>query len=197
MAATHVLPSPAPIQRPRMIMVATAFVSAAALMFFAALLAIYLTNRAELVSVGERWLPEGVDVPLQQPNVMLFTLLASAVTMQWAVYAIARNDRANTYLSLGVTLVFGFAFINMASYLYSLMELDIAASQQGVLLYTITGAHLAMVVAAMVYVLIMAFRALAGQQGPHQHDGISSAALFWHATVVVYAILWYAIYVTK
>lgn len=197
MAVTHALPAPPPVQRPRMMMIATAFASLATLMMFAALLGMYLTRRAELISAGDAWLPEGTSIPLQQPTVQMFTLLASAVTVQWAVYAIARNDRVNTYLSLGITLVFGFAFINMASYLYTLMGFDISANQQGVLIYTITGAHLVMLVLAMVFVAVMALRALGGQQGPHQHDGISAAALFWHANVVVYAVIWYAIYITK
>jgi heme/copper-type cytochrome/quinol oxidase subunit 3 len=73
----------------------------------------------------------------------------------------------------------------------------VAANQQAVLVYTITGAHLAMLVVAMIFIGLMAFRALGGQQTSRQHDGVSAAALFWHAMVVVYAIIWYAIFVTK
>jgi heme/copper-type cytochrome/quinol oxidase subunit 3 len=190
-------PPPPPIQRPRVLMVGTAFASAATLMVFAGLIGIYLTRRAELVVVGDSWLPEGVSIPLQQPTVMMTTLLAASVTIQWAVWAIVRNDRINTYLALGITLVFGVAFINMASYLYTLMEFDITANQQAVLVYAISGAHLAMLVVAMIFVGLMAFRALAGQETGRQHDGIGAAALFWHANVLVFAIIWYAIYVTK
>ena len=31
--------------------------------------------------------------------------------MQWAVSAVANDDRVNSYLAIGVTLVFGFAII--------------------------------------------------------------------------------------
>jgi cytochrome c oxidase subunit 3 len=196
-AATHALPPAPSVQRPRVLMIGTAFASAATLMMFAGLIGVYLSRRAELVAAGDAWLPQGVDIPLQQPNMMLFTLVGSAVTVQWAVYAIARNDRTNTYLALGLTFVFGIAYINMQSYLYTLMEFDITANQQGVLVYTITGAHILMVVAAMVFVALMAFRALAGQETSRQHDGVSAAALFWHASVVAYAVIWLAVYVTK
>jgi cytochrome c oxidase subunit 3 len=157
----------------------------------------YLARRGEFIAEGDVWLPEGVSVPLQQPNVMMCTLLAASITIQWAVWAISRNDRVNTYLALGLTFVFGFAFLNMASYLYSLMEFDVTANQQGVLVYAITGAHIAMLVVAMIFVALMAFRALAGQETGRQHDGIAAAALFWHANVLVFFIIWYAIYVTK
>lgn len=190
------LPAP-PVQRPRVLMIGTAFATAGTLMYFVLLLAIYLERRAEALAAGDVWLPEGVEVPLTQPNVMLFTLVASAVTVQWAVWAISRDDRLNTYLSLGLTLVFGIAFINMGSYLYTIMQFDITANPQSVLVYAITGGHLVMLLAAMIFVGLMAFRALGGQQSSRQHDGISAAALFWHANVVVFAVIWYAIYVTK
>lgn len=197
MTATHALPPAPPVQRPRVLMIGTAFACAGALMFFAGLLAMYLSRRSELITAGDSWLPEDVTIPLQQPNVLLFTMLASAITVQWAVYAIARNDRVNTYLALGLTFIFGIAFINMQSYLYTLMQFDIMANQQAVLVYAISGAHLVMVVVAMIFVALMAFRALAGQESRRQHDGISAAALFWYTTVVVYSVIWLAVYVTK
>ena len=195
-ALARALPAP-PVQRPRVLMIGTAFATAGTLMYFVTLLAVYLERRAEALASGDVWLPEGVEVPLTQPNVMLFTLIASAVTIQWAVWAISRDDRLNTYLSLGLTLVFGVAFINMASYLYTIMQFDIGANPQSVLVYAITGGHLVMLVVAMIFTGLMAFRALGGQQSSRQHDGISAAALFWHANVVVFAVIWYAIYVTK
>jgi cytochrome c oxidase subunit 3 len=197
MAVVHATPTPPPLQRPRVLMIGTVFASAAVLTFFAGLLGIYLTRRAELISAGDAWLPKEVVIPLQQPNMMMFTLIISCVTIQWAVYSVARNDRKNTYLALAVSLVFGIAIINMASYLYSLMALDISANQQAVLIYTITVGHLIMLIGAMIYVGLMAVRALGGQETGRQHDGISAAALFWYANVLVFFLIWLAIYVTK
>ncbi len=196
-AATHALPTGPPLQRPRVLMVGTAFAAAGTVMVFVTLIGIYLTQRADIIAAGDTWLPKGVTIPLQQPNTMLFTLAMSVVTMQWAVSAIARDDRVNAYLAFGVTLVFGASVLIMTSYLYGLMSLDIDGSSQAVLIYTITGAHLLMVVVAMVFVALMAFRALAGQYTSRQHDGISAAALFWHTMVAVYFVIWLSIYVTK
>jgi len=196
MAATHVLPAPV-VQRPRVLMIGTAFAAAASVMVFSGLIAIYLSRRAEVVATSNKWLPEGVKIDLTQPNMMLFTLLASSIIVQWAVYAAARDDRRNLYLSLGLTFLFGFATINQLSYLYSLAKLDVSTTQQAVLIYSISGAHLVMMIAAMIFVLLMAFRSLGGQETSRQHDGVSAAALYWHAMVAVYAIIWITIYVTK
>jgi heme/copper-type cytochrome/quinol oxidase subunit 3 len=189
---------PAPLSRPRVVVVATTFAAAGCLVFFLALIGIYLTLRSSTIASSHTWIPEGATIPLQQPNIMLFALLMSSVTIQWAVDAIKKDDRVHAYLALGITGLFGFAVLNMAAYLYSVMKLDIAgASPMAVLTYTITGAHIFMLVVALVFAALMAFRAFGGQFNARQHDGISAAALFWHAQTVVFGLIWYAIYITK
>jgi cytochrome c oxidase subunit 3 len=197
MALTHALPPAPPVQRPRVLVVGTAFVSAATIMVFAGLIAVYLSQRANVVADGGTWLPREISIPLQQPTTTFFSLLMSVVTMQWAVSAIARNDRINAYLAMGITLVFGFSAIVMTSYQYALMGLDIDANPQSVLIYTISGLHLIMLVIAMIFISLMTFRAMAGQFTARQHDGVTAAALFWYAMVAVYALIWLSIYVTK
>ncbi len=193
----HVLPPAPPVQRPRVLVVGSAFAAAASFMVFIGLLGIYLTARSDVISSGSVWLPEGSIIPLQQPNTIFMTLLMSVITMQWAVSAIAKNDRVNAYLALGLTLMLGIAAIVMTTYLWTLMKLDVASGLQGVLIYTITGAHIVMLVLAMLFVALMALRALGGQFTARQHDGITAAAVYWHAMVAVFALIWISIYVTK
>lgn len=193
----HVLPPAPAVQRPRVLVVGTAFAAAASFMVFVGLIGIYLAARADVIASGSAWLPKGVSIPLQQPNTMFITLIMSVFTMQWAVAAIAKNDRVNAYLAMGLTLMLGIATIVMTTYLWYLMKLDIASGIQGVLIYTITGAHIVMLVVAMIFVALMGLRALGGQFTARQHDGITAAAVFWYAMVAVYALIWISIYVTK
>ena len=193
----HVLPPAPAVQRPRVLVVGAAFAAAASFTVFIGLIGIYLAARVDVVGSGTAWLPEGATIPLQQPNTMFITLIMSVFTMQWAVAAIAKNDRVNSYLAMGLTLMLGIATIVMTTYLWYLMELDIASGIQGVLIYTITGAHIVMLVLAMLFVALMGLRALGGQFTARQHDGITAAAVFWHAMVAVYALIWISIYVTK
>jgi cytochrome c oxidase subunit 3 len=193
----HVLPPAPAVQRPRVLVVGTAFAAAASFMVFVGLIGIYLAARADVIASGTAWLPKGVSIPLQQPNTMFITLIMSVFTMQWAVAAIAKNDRVNAYLAMGLTLMLGIATIVMTTYLWYLMKLDIASGIQGVLIYTITGAHIVMLVVAMIFLALMGLRALGGQFTARQHDGITAAAVFWYAMVAVYALIWISIYVTK
>jgi len=197
MAATRALPPAPPVQRPRVLVVGSAFASAAAVMVFVALIGVYLSQRADTLLAGEAWLPQGLDIPLQQPTTMLFTLAMSVVTMQWAVSAVSNDDRINSYIALGTTLLFGVATVVMTTYLWSLMGADVSADPQAVLIYAITGGHVVMLVVAMAFVALMAFRALAGGFSARQHDGVTAAAIFWYAMVAVYALIWISIYVTK
>lgn len=189
-------PPPAP-RRPRMLFVGTAFSAAAVVMAFMGLLGIYVKVRAETIAGGTTWLPEGVTIPLTAPNVAFATLLMSVVTMQWAIYAVGNRDRANAYVALGLTVLLGAAFANSTAYLYSQMGLVIADSVVGVLVYAISGAHLVLTIGALLYLGVVTLRALGGEYTPRDREGLSSAALFWYATVGVYALIWYIIFITK
>jgi heme/copper-type cytochrome/quinol oxidase subunit 3 len=199
-ATTHdvprALPPPAEPLRPRTLLVGTAFATAASLMFFVGLFGIYLRQRAGALDAGVEWIGEGV-ISLVPGGMMMTTMGMSVITMQWAVYAIARDDRPRAYLALGLTALFGVAVINQTAYLYTTMELVVSETVPALLIYMITGAHLLMLGIAIVFVALMAFRALAGQFSSRQADGVAAAAMFWHATVLVYALIYYGIYITK
>ena len=186
-----------PMQRPRMLVVGTAFAAVASAMVVVGMIGVYLVERSAVVSAGGTWLPDGVVLPLTQPNVMLFGLIMSSVAIQWAVSAVRNDDRVNSYLALGLTLLFGLGYINMMAYLWSKAGLDVNASLQATLIQSITATHVAMAAVAMVFVALMAFRALAGGYTSRQYDGIAAAAVFWHVMVAMYVLIWLAVYVTK
>ena len=192
-------PVPPPVEsRTRVLLVGTAFAGAAIAMMFVGLIGVYLSMRTATLTAGTKWIVADVVMPLTQPNMMLFTLVLSVFTIQWAVVSIKNDDRPNTYLALGVSLLLAFSFLVEGGYLYSLMKWNLmATAPQATLIYAITGAQVAMVISAMVFVILMGFRALAGSFSSRQHDGIAAAALYWHVMVGLYAVVWYAIFVTK
>ena len=196
MAIPALAPLPEP-PRPRVVLVGTAFAAASVAMGFLALVGVYLAQRADVLAGGEVWLPEGSSIPLTPPNMAAVTLIMSAVTVQWAVYSIGNNDRINANVAMGLTLVFGFAYLNSAAYLYTQMTLGIRDSIAGLLIYAVSGTHIAITIGAMVFVLIVAFRTLAGQYSSRDREGVAAAALFWHVNVALYLVIWYAVFVTK
>lgn len=188
---------PAEPARPRLLLIGTALTVGAIAMAFAGMFAMYVVNRQEF---GEGWIPDGAGtIPLTPASVMLTTLLMSSVTVQWVKWAIARDDRLNTYLAAGITLVLAVAFLNQATFLYDWMGWEVAGEHavQAVLIYAITGTQLVMLVVAMIFLALMSFRALGGQYSSRDHEGLTAAALFWHASVFAYVVIWAAIYNIK
>jgi heme/copper-type cytochrome/quinol oxidase subunit 3 len=189
------LPPPPPA-RPRVLLVSTVLATAATVMLFAGLLAVYLVERANVLAEGERWLPEGVNIPLTPANMSLVGFVIACITMQWAVDAIGHDDRRHTWLAFGCTLVVGAFHLVGTGFLYSQVGLAVS-TLQGALFYALTGAHLAMTGAAMVFAALMAFRTLGGRYSAKDREGVVAAAVFWYATGLVYAVIWYAVLVTK
>jgi heme/copper-type cytochrome/quinol oxidase subunit 3 len=181
------------VERPRVTTVGTLLACLGIAMYFAGLLGIYLAHRS---AAGDAWLSD-VTIPLGPPSMMMATLAISCVSVQWALWAVVRNDRLNAYVALGLTALFGLAVINSQYWMYQQMAMPIRESAQAVLLYAITGSFLALLVSAMVYIGIVTFRTLGGQYGPNQHDAVSGAVLYWYFVVAVFAVIWIAVYIAK
>jgi heme/copper-type cytochrome/quinol oxidase subunit 3 len=200
MASTDMIPVEAPAAppiRPRLTLFGTAFASAACVMAFGGLIGVYLSTRAATLGDGKPWIPDGGSIPLTPGTMALFTLVLSCVAMQWAVHAVAHNDRQHALMALALTVFFGAAAINAMTFLISQTGIGVRGSAMGVMFYVISGAEIAMIVAGLVYAGIMTFRTTGGEYSGRNREGIVAASMFWYVTVAMYAFVWYAVYVTK
>ncbi|HBX76401.1 MAG TPA: hypothetical protein DEG43_02035 [Acidimicrobiaceae bacterium] len=185
------VPLPA-LPRRRQLLLGTALAAGASAMFQLALVGMYLNERAAHKNV---WLTENT-IPLTQPNMMLGTLVLACVFVQWAVWAIARNERGQSFLALGVTLLLGFGFLNQATFLWTEVKMPLT-SVEGPLFYATTGANFFAIAASLVYLALMSIRAIGGQFSSRRPDGISAPALFFYVNVAVYAVIWLAVHIMK
>ena len=186
-------------QRSRNTLIGAGFGTAGMLIYFGALLGIYLSERADFLATNSgKWLPDSADIDLTAPTVIMWTLLLSVVTMQWAVYATARNDRSHSLLALVVTALFGAAVINQIVFIFIQMGLEIdSGSTVGPLIYTLLGSFMAAMGAALAFLLVVALRTLGGEKIASNSQVVSSAAIFWDGLVLVYFVLWLAVFVAK
>jgi heme/copper-type cytochrome/quinol oxidase subunit 3 len=178
--------------RRRQVLFGTGFAAAGCAILMVTLLGAYLEARTD---IGTNWLSAN-NIPLTQPTMQLFTLLMSAVTVQWVVYAIARDNRPHAFLASAITLMLGLAFLNQTWFLFTQIELPMR-SVEGPYFYALTGAHLAMVGAAILFLGLNTLRALGGAMSSEYPDGLSASALFWHVTVALYSVIWLGVYVLK
>lgn len=191
-------PPIAPPARPRVLLIGTTLACAAIVMAFAGLLGLYVGERAAVVRNGGEWLPQGLVMDLTPFNVALLGLIISIVVLHWAVYAIGNDDRPRAYLALGLAALLGVAYINSMAFSYTQMGFTVNdPSGVGLLVYVITGMHLAMAGAGIIFIALMAFRTLGGQYSGRDREGIVAALIYWYVTVAMYAVIWLTIFVTK
>lgn len=184
--------TPAVLPKRRQTVVGAAFAAASSAMLVVLLLGNYL----EIRSASDNFF-DGVSMPLAQPNVMFWGLGLSVLSIQWAVWAIARDERSQAYWAIGITALLGLSFLNSTWYLMSQSDLAVGVQPEAGATFAVVGAHVAMVLVGLLMVAVMAFRTFGGQFSSRYPDGWSAAALYWHTTVGVYVLVWYAVYVTK
>jgi heme/copper-type cytochrome/quinol oxidase subunit 3 len=189
-------PAPSP-PRPRMIFVGTALACAAAGMLFVGMLAVWVNLRDAAGGTTAAWVPKGVDIAMVGPNVMLITMLAASVMAQWAVYAIARDDRRDTTVAVAGLVIFGVMVLNAQAFIYQQLDLGIGTNKYANLFYAVTGTFLAALIAGLVMAVVVVFRALGGRYNAKRHEGISALALYWHFLTVAFSAVWYVVYVVK
>ncbi|MBV8161462.1 MAG: heme-copper oxidase subunit III [Acidimicrobiia bacterium] len=179
---------PTDIARPRGVAnVATALFVAGEFMVLCGLVAAYYALRAE----SFKWPPVGLGTYL--PTMVALTMGMTAVTIQWAVWAIRHNDQRTCLAALGITIFFAFAILNGQWYELAHLDFDVAAHTYGTFVYVLTGFHMANVIAGLLVLGVVLVRAAGGEFSADDHDTLTAAAIFWQfvnvAGLMAFAVL--------
>ena len=183
------LPPAQEAQRRRIMIVGTALALGAVTALFGGLLGLYFAARQS----ADQWPPQGVQIPNVALVVATVTLLMSASTAQWAVWAIRHGDRRHMYLAIAVTLILGLAWVNVLSFSWTQIHATID-TDYGRVMYAVTISHLLFAVAAMVALVVVGFRALGGQFSRRNTSMVQAAAMLWHGVVVMWVIVWFCLF---
>jgi heme/copper-type cytochrome/quinol oxidase subunit 3 len=182
----------APVEAPRargVSNVATAlFVAGDAMVLFALVAALYALRAESFV-----WPPKAALLGTYLPSMIAGTMIMSAVTIQWAVWAIRRDDQRTALAALGITIFFAVAILNGQWYELAHLKFDVGAHFYGTFVYVLTGYHMAHVVVGIVMLLAVLVRTTSGEFTDVDHDTITAAAIFWQfvnvAGLIVFAVL--------
>src|SRR5947209_13980354 len=167
--------------------VATAILVAGESMLLFGLVAAYYALRAEAF----KWPPVGLGTYL--PTMIALTMVMTAVTLQWAIWAIRRNDQRTTLAALGITIFFALAVLNGQWYQLAHLRFGPAATTYGTFVYVLTGFHMVNVIAGIVVLGAVLGRTVGGEFDADDHDSLTAAAVFWQFTnvagLIAYAVL--------
>ena len=173
------------------------FVSSEA-MFFAALFTTYFFMRARI----PEWQPifghkpswagdEGLPIPLLNTLV----LVGSSFTMQLAVWAVRKGDRAALVRWLALTVVMGATFLGVQLWEYTQLGFMPPDGIFAAVFFTLTGFHGAHVFGGLVFIAYCLIRATRGHFSPRRHLAVEAASIYWHFVDVVWIGLFTTIYV--
>lgn len=184
---------PAPAPRRQLIVGATLGAVAMA-MLAGGMLAVWSLQRRRTVDAGEAWLPSGVTVPEVPVNVMLIAFAGIATFVQWAVWAAKRDDRGNVAFALGINALTAIMVINAQAFVYAEMGIGIGDGAYAAMFYAVTGMFMTLMIIGVMFTAVVAFRFLGGRS---DREIVAAHAIYWYAVAVVFAAIWFVVYITK
>ncbi len=191
-------PPPPPI-RPSMQFASNAWLAVlmflgAEAMFFAGLIGAFIVFRI----ANPVWPPPFQPrLPIAATGVNTLVLLASAVTMRLGLRAIQRGDRTRLVRFLSLTAAGGLVFLSIQGFEWLRLlnfGLTLSSSIYGGLFYTIIGCHALHVFGALVWLLVVWYKARAGNYTRQNYVGLQTCSMYWVFVVALWPLLYGLVY---
>ena len=154
-------------------------------MVLGAVVAVYLAIKEGSTT----WPPSDVEVGTYIPTMITITAVMSAFSVQWGIYSARRNDGRNAGMALVLTLFFGLAMANLEWLSFVRSGFGFNDHTYGTLYDVLIGFHLLHLLAAILAVLMLAFRTVAGHFSGDRHDALRAGAVYWQYTNVVWFVV--------
>ena len=163
-------------------------------MFFAGLIGAYIVFRLGSPVWPPPFQPR---LPTTVTGVNTLILVASAVTMRWALREMGSGNRDRTIRLLSLTGLLGGTFLAVQGFEWVRLihfGLTLSSSVYGGLFYTIIGLHGLHVVGALVWLLVVFARAKRGRFSREHHVGLQTCAMYWTFVVALWPVLYGIVY---
>jgi cytochrome c oxidase subunit 3 len=147
------------------------------------------------VQYGREWLPD--ELPrfrLTLPNTII--LILSSVVVWWGERGARRGARGQLALGLLGSFVLGAIFVGIQVLEWSNKPFTPSSSAYGSLYFTITGFHMAHVVAGLVILLALFVWSLLRYFDAERNAPVSIGAIYWHFVDVVWLTVFFTLYIT-
>lgn len=168
----------------------------AEIMFFAGLIGTFLVFRLGSVT----WPPPSqadVRLPIGVTGINTIILLSSGYTMIRALLSARRDSRKELRRWLLVTGILGAIFLVVqGSEWVRLVHhgFTLSSGVYGSIFYVLIGCHALHVLVAVVWVMGVFAKAIAGRFSVNQHVGVEICAIYWTFVVVLWPILYVLVY---
>ncbi|HEY1710163.1 MAG TPA: cytochrome c oxidase subunit 3 [Rhizomicrobium sp.] len=134
------------------------------------------------------------SLTLALPNTII--LLASSGAMAWAQLNIERDDNRRLILGLAAATVLGVIFLVIQYFEWEQKPFTLSSTPYSSLYFTITGFHMAHVVAGVGMLTTVLVWSALGYFNRVRYAPIHIAALYWHFVDVVWLAVFFTFYIT-
>ncbi len=143
----------------------------------------------------------GDFVPSPQPKFDLALpdtaiLLLSSLTVWWGERGTRTSSRRQIALGLAATIVLGAVFVGIQLVEWGGKPFHFNSSSYSALYFTITGFHMAHVVAGLVILAVLLLWDGLGYFDRRRHAALAIGAVYWHFVDAVWLAVFFTLYVT-
>jgi cytochrome c oxidase subunit 3 len=144
-------------------------------MLFAGLTSAYVVRKAE-----GNW----IEFTLPRMfTISTLTIIISSFTIQYALYAVKKNQLNNVKAAVVTTLGLGLAFIFMQFIAWNtLMKNGIyfVGNPSGSFLYVLSGMHILHLVGGILALIVISVKSILEKYSPQNFLGLQLGVIFWH-----------------
>lgn len=145
--------------------------------------------------VHSAWPPDGLPrLRIALPDTVI--LIAGSVTMWWGERGIRAGRSRQLLLGIAATLVLGILFLGLQGIEWHAKPYSVSSNVYGSLYFTVTGFHMAHVLAGLVMLAVLGLWTGFGYFGARRHSAVSIGVIYWHFVTAVWIAVFLSLYVT-
>ena len=123
-------------------------------------------------------------------------LLVASGTMWWGERGVRTGRPGRLKIGLVATILLGIVFLGLQGVEWHNKPFHLTSNVYGSLYFTVTGFHMAHVVAGLLMLLALLLWSLLGYFDERRHAAVSVGAIYWHFVTAVWIFVFLAIYVS-
>jgi cytochrome c oxidase subunit 3 len=160
---------------------------------FGALFTVYFYLRAETAV----WPPAGVKPDITLAVINTIILLASSAVMQWAVFAIKKDNKRGLTFSLALTAILGLAFLGITFYEWGHEPFTPSSSAYGSIFFTMTGFHALHIFGGLLIMAALLIRNLKNKFSSGKYLAVEVGSLYWHYVDFIWLLVFTTLFIIR
>lgn len=146
------------------------------------------------VQLPHTWIPAPPSFRLSAPNTAI--LILSSVAAWWGQRGVKRNARGQLVAGLGLAALLGIIFLVIQVFEWRAKPFSLRSGPYGSLFYTVTGFHMAHVLAGVLMLLLTTLWAALGYFDVRRNAPVHIVTAYWHFVDIVWLTVFTTFYIT-